>query len=61
MPATKLRSSSMSLHGVFHKSRVFDPTSLYEANLFNLVFVFLRKNGNFFLDITDNLVFLQVI
>jgi hypothetical protein len=31
MAATKLRSSSMSLHGVFHKSRVFDPTSLYEA------------------------------
>ena len=31
MAATKLRSSSMSLHGVFHKSRVFDPTCLYEA------------------------------
>jgi hypothetical protein len=31
MPSTKLRSSSMSLHGVFHKSRVFDPTCLYEA------------------------------
>jgi hypothetical protein len=31
MAATKLRSSPMSLHGVFHKSRVFDPTCLYEA------------------------------
>ena len=31
MAATKLRSSSMSLHGVSHKSRVFDPTCLYEA------------------------------
>jgi hypothetical protein len=31
MAATKLRSSSMSLDGVFHKSRVFDPTCLYEA------------------------------
>ena len=31
MAATKLRSSSMSLHGVSHKSRVFDPTCLFEA------------------------------
>jgi hypothetical protein len=31
MTATKLRSSSMSLHGVFHKGRVFDPTCLFEA------------------------------
>ena len=31
MAVTKLRSSSMSLHGVFHKSRVFDPTCLFEA------------------------------
>jgi hypothetical protein len=31
LAATKLRSSSMSLHGVFHKSRFFDPTCLYEA------------------------------
>ena len=31
MAATKLRSSSMNLHGVFHKSRVFDPTCLFEA------------------------------
>ncbi len=31
MVVTKLRSSSMSLHGVFHKSRVFDPTCLFEA------------------------------
>ena len=31
MAATKLRSSPMSLHGVFHKSRVFDPTCLYET------------------------------
>ena len=31
MAATKLRSSSMSLHGVSHKSRVFDPTCLYKA------------------------------
>ena len=32
MATTKLRSSKMSLHGVFYKSRVFDPTCLYEAN-----------------------------
>jgi hypothetical protein len=31
MAVTKLRSSSMSWHGVFHKSRVFDPTCLFEA------------------------------
>ena len=31
MATTKLRSSSMNLHGVFHKSRVFDPTYLFEA------------------------------
>ena len=31
MAVTKLRSSTMSWHGVFHKSRVFDPTCLYEA------------------------------
>jgi hypothetical protein len=31
MAATKLRSSAMSWHGVFHKSRVFDPTCLFEA------------------------------
>jgi hypothetical protein len=31
MAATKLRPSSLSLHGVFHKSRVFDLTCLYEA------------------------------
>ena len=31
MAATKLRSSTMSLHGVFHKSWVFDSTCLYEA------------------------------
>jgi hypothetical protein len=28
---TKLRPSSTGLHGVFHKSRVFDPTCLVEA------------------------------
>jgi hypothetical protein len=31
MAVTKLRSSTMSWHGVFHKSRVFDPTCLFEA------------------------------
>ena len=33
LAATKLRSSSMSLHGVFPKSRVFDPTRLFEAKV----------------------------
>ena len=31
MRKTKLRTSPRLLHGVFHKSRVFDPTCLFEA------------------------------
>ena len=27
----------MSLHGVFHKSRVFDPTCLYEAKAKSMI------------------------
>jgi hypothetical protein len=35
--ATKLRPSSTGLHGVFHKSRVFDPTSLVEADAIPII------------------------
>ena len=31
MAATKLRSSSMNLHSVFHKNRVFDAACIFEA------------------------------
>ena len=34
---TKLRPSSTGLHGVFHKSRVFDPTCLYEAKAKSMI------------------------
>ena len=35
--ATKLRPSSTGLHGVFHKRRVFDPTSLVEADAMPII------------------------
>ena len=33
----------MSLHGVFHKSRVFDPTCLYEAKVKPMI----QQKGSF--------------